>query len=47
LMGHSESVSMAHVLQIAALGLQSQAGCAVTFSRTAATQKKKCISSSV
>lgn len=40
LMGHSESVSMAHVLQIAALGLQSQSGCAVTFSRTAVTQEK-------
>lgn len=40
LMGHTESVSMAHVLQIAALGLQSQAGCTVTFSRTAATQEK-------
>src|SRR5690606_9120834 len=31
------SVSLAHVLEFAALGLQAQAGCPVTFSRTART----------
>ncbi|HEX7642494.1 MAG TPA: cyanophycin synthetase [Burkholderiaceae bacterium] len=31
------SVSMAHVLELAALGLQAQAGCPVTFSRTTPT----------
>ena len=30
-------VSMAHALEFAALGLQSQAGCPVTFSRTTQT----------
>jgi cyanophycin synthetase len=35
--GHVEAVSLAHVLQLAALGLQAQAGCPVTFSRTATT----------
>lgn len=35
--GHAEAVSMAHVLEVAALGLQSQAGCPVTFSLTSAT----------
>ena len=35
--GHSDPVSMAHVLELAALGLQAQSGCPVTFSRTAAT----------
>jgi cyanophycin synthetase len=35
--GHVEAVSLAHVLQLAALGLQAQSGCPVTFSRTAAT----------
>lgn len=39
LAGHAESVPMAHVLELAALGLQAQAGCPVTFSRTAATQQ--------
>jgi len=38
LMGHSEPVSMAHVLEVASLGLQAQSGCPVTFSRTAVTQ---------
>ena len=33
----SEIVSMAHALEFAALGLQAQAGCPVTFSRTAQT----------
>ena len=37
LMGRAEPISMAHVLEVAALGLQAQAGCPVTFSRTAAT----------
>ena len=32
------SVSLAHVLEAATLALQAQAGCPVTFSRTAATQ---------
>ena len=35
--GHDEAVSMAHALEFAALGLQAQAGCPVTFSRTALT----------
>ncbi|BAN34522.1 cyanophycin synthetase [Sulfuricella denitrificans skB26] len=35
--GHEESIPMAHALEFAALGLQVQAGCPVTFSRTAAT----------
>jgi cyanophycin synthetase len=35
--GHDEAVSMAHALEFAALGLQAQAGCPVTFSRTAVT----------
>jgi cyanophycin synthetase len=34
---HSEDISMAHALEFAALGLQAQAGCPVTFSRTTAT----------
>ena len=37
--GHKEAVSMAHVLEVAALGLQSQSGCPVTFSLTRATQE--------
>lgn len=39
LAGHSETVPLAHVLELAALGLQAQAGCPVTFSRTTATQE--------
>ncbi len=35
---HAESMSLAHVLELATLGLQAQAGCPVTFSRTAPTQ---------
>ncbi|MES2772037.1 MAG: cyanophycin synthetase [Pseudomonadota bacterium] len=35
--GHNEAVSMAHVLELATLGLQAQAGCPITFSRTAPT----------
>ncbi len=32
--GHQEGISMAHVLEVAALNLQKQAGCLVTFSTT-------------
>ena len=35
--GHHEAVTMAHVLEFATLGLQVQAGCPVTFSRTVQT----------
>ena len=36
--GHNgQGYSMAHILEFAALGLQAQAGCPVTFSRTAQT----------
>lgn len=35
--GHEEAISMAHALELAALGLQAYAGCPVTFSRTATT----------
>ncbi|MES3021059.1 MAG: cyanophycin synthetase [Pseudomonadota bacterium] len=35
--GHDDTIPMAHVLELAALGLQAQAGCPVTFSRTTAT----------
>jgi cyanophycin synthetase len=35
--GHDDTVPLAHVLELAALGLQAQAGCPVTFSRTTAT----------
>ena len=35
--GHAGTVSLAHVLQAAALELQAAAGCPVTFSRTSAT----------
>jgi len=34
---HDESISMAHALEFAALGLQAQAGCPVTFSRSTLT----------
>ena len=34
---HLDTVSMAHALEFAALGLQAQAGCPVTFSRTTPT----------
>jgi len=36
-LGHDEAVSMAQAVEFAALGLQAQAGCPVTFSRTAQT----------
>ena len=35
--GHDDTIPMAHVLELAALDLQAQAGCPVTFSRTAVT----------
>jgi cyanophycin synthetase len=35
--GHQEGISMAHVLEVAALSLQKQAGCLVTFSCTVQT----------
>lgn len=35
--GYAATVSMAHVLGVAALGLQAQAGCPVSFNRTTAT----------
>ncbi|MDE2617415.1 MAG: cyanophycin synthetase [Burkholderiales bacterium] len=35
--GHDDTVPLAHVLELAALGLQAQAGCPVTFSRTTPT----------
>lgn len=38
--GHSEAVTMAHILEVAALGFQAQAGCPVTFSRTTNTTDK-------
>jgi cyanophycin synthetase len=37
--GQDNTVSMAHVLEVAALDLQAQAGCPVTFSRTTATEQ--------
>ena len=36
---HAGATSMAHVLELATLGLQAQAGCPVTFSRTAKTSE--------
>ncbi len=35
--GHDDNIPMAHVLELAALDLQAQAGCPVTFSRTTPT----------
>jgi len=35
--GHDDHIPMARVLELLALGLQAQAGCPVTFSRTTAT----------
>ncbi len=35
--GHNDTIPSAHVLELAALGLQAEAGCPVTFSRTTAT----------
>jgi cyanophycin synthetase len=39
--GHEQNVSMAHVLELAALGLQAQAGCPVTFSCTTPTLEER------
>jgi cyanophycin synthetase len=39
--GHTGAVSMAHALAAAALGLQAQAGCPVTFSRTTPTTEER------
>ncbi|MDB5839217.1 MAG: cphA [Herminiimonas sp.] len=36
-LGHDKAISIAQVLELAALGLQAQAGCPVTFSRTTQT----------
>ncbi|CAN5846288.1 cyanophycin synthetase [soil metagenome] len=35
--GHDDAISMAHVFELATLGLQAQAGCPVTFSRSTQT----------
>jgi cyanophycin synthetase len=35
--GHDEAITMARVLELSALGMQAQAGCPVTFSRTTPT----------
>lgn len=35
--GHEDAISLAHALELAALGLQAHAGCPVTFSRTSQT----------
>ena len=37
--GHQDGISMAHVLEVAALNLQEQAGCLVTFSTTVQTSE--------
>src|SRR5450830_1408744 len=37
--GHDDRIPMAHVFELAALDLQAQAGCPVTFSRTSATHE--------
>jgi cyanophycin synthetase len=37
--GHDEGISLAHVLEVAALSLQKQAGCLVTFSSTVQTDE--------
>ncbi|NHZ99979.1 cyanophycin synthetase [Massilia sp. CCM 8734] len=39
-LGHHDRIAMAQVLELAALGLQAQAGCPVTFSRTTATPEE-------
>jgi cyanophycin synthetase len=38
--GHDDTIPLAHVLEVAALALQAQAGCPVTFSRTTATLER-------
>ena len=37
--GHQGPTTMAHILEVAALALQAQAGCPVTFSRTSSTSE--------
>jgi cyanophycin synthetase len=39
--GHDDTIPMAHVLELAALGLQAQAGCPVTFSCTTSTIEER------
>jgi cyanophycin synthetase len=39
-LGHDDTIPMAQALELAALGLQAQAGCPVTFSRTTATLER-------
>ena len=38
--GHDDKIPLAHVLEVAALALQAQAGCPVTGSRTTATRER-------
>ena len=38
--GHNEPLTLAHALEVVALGLQAAAGCPVTFSRTVQTPEK-------
>jgi cyanophycin synthetase len=38
--GHDDTIPMAHVFELAALDLQAQAGCPVTFSRTTSTVER-------
>jgi cyanophycin synthetase len=38
--GHNDTIPMAHVLELATLDLQAQAGCPATFSRTTATLER-------
>src|SRR4051812_25491905 len=38
--GHNDTIPMAHVLELATLDLQAQAGCPVTFSRTTSTLER-------
>jgi cyanophycin synthetase len=38
--GHDDTIPMAHVLEVAALALQAEAGCPVTFSRTTSTLER-------
>lgn len=39
LQGHVNAVTMAHILEVASLSLQAQAGCTVAFSRTSSTME--------
>ena len=38
--GHDDTIPLAHVLEVAALGLQAEAGCPVTFSQTTPTHER-------